>query len=142
MQQMLKQKKMNIVKEYKLDYCTIQVRDDNILLFEINDGVNIDKEMVAEMTRLADENMTGPFGILSNRIHSYSLSFEAMSALAKYDGLAALAVVVHSAKSRMLIETQNFFISALKKKPIRIFMDVDSADSWLQTTLQDVKQNN
>jgi len=141
MQPILDYKNMSVVKEYKLDYCTIQVRDDNILMFEINDGVNVDSEMVAELTHLADESMSGSFGILSNRIHSYSLSFEAMSALAQYDNMVALAIVVHSAKSRLLVETQNFFISALKKKPIKIFMEFDSAVSWLQATLQDVKQN-
>jgi len=141
MQPILNSKNINFVKEYKLDYCTIQVHGDNILLFEINDGVNVDSEMVAELTRLADENMEGHFGILSNRVHSYSLSFEAMAALARYDNLAALAIVVHSAKSRMLVETQNFFISALKKKPIKIFMDSDAAASWLQTTLQNIRQN-
>jgi len=142
MQQMPNYQKMNIVKEYTLDYCTIQVRDDDIMAFEINDGVNVDGMMVAELTHLANENMDGPFGILSNRIHSFSLSFEAISALAQHDDMAALAIVVHSSKSRMLAETQNFFISTLKKKPIKIFMDVDSAISWLQVTLQEIKQNN
>lgn len=130
---------MNIIKQYNLPYCTIQIRDDDIVVLEIQDGVDIDPERVMELMHLADENMAGPFAILSNKIHSYSLSFEAMSMLAHYDNLVALAIVVHSAKSRMLVETQNFFISALKKKPIKIFMDVDSADTWLQGTLQEMR---
>lgn len=124
-----------IRKEYALDYCAIQVRDDDIVVFEFQDSVNVDAEMVAELTQLADENMDGPFGVLSNRIHSYSLSFDAMSAVAQYDNMAAVAIVVHSAKSRALVETQNFFISALKKKPIKIFLDTDSAIAWLHATL-------
>lgn len=127
---------MTILEEYKLDYCTIQRRDDDIVVFEINDGIEVDAEMAAELTRAADETISGPFGLLSNRIHSYSLSFEAMTALAQYDNLAALAIVVHDGKSRMLVETQNFFISALTKIPIKIFMDTDSAISWLHTALQ------
>lgn len=141
MQQILNQHEIKIVKEYKLDYCSIQVRDDNIVLLEFQDGVEVTREMTAELTRLADDTMKGPFAILSNRIHSYSLSFEAMSALAQYDNMAALAIVVHSAKSRMLIEAQNFFISALKKKPIKIFMDFDSASSWLQETLKEMHES-
>lgn len=127
---------MNITKEYSLPYCTIQIRDDDIVVLEIQDGVDIDPEKVIELMLLADENMAGPFGILSNKIHSYSLSFEAMSMLAHYENMAALAVVVNNARSRMLVETQNFFISSLKKKPIKIFMDFESADTWLQGTLQ------
>ena len=127
---------MNIVKEYQFDYCTIQHRDDNILIFEINDGVEVDADMATELTHQADEAMTGPFGILSNRINSYSLSFEAMCALAQYDNMAALAIVVPDAKSYMLVEAQNYLILALKKKPIKIFMDTDSAVSWLHAILQ------
>ena len=127
---------MNIVKEYQYEYCTVQRRDDNILVFEINDGIEIDADMVAELTRAADEVMTGSFGILSNRINSYSLSFEAMTALARYDNLAALAIVVHNSKSRMLVEAQNYLISALRRKPIKIFMDADSAINWLHATLK------
>ena len=132
---------MVILNEYKFDYCTIQHRDDNILLFEINDGIEVDADMVAELTHTADKTISGAFGILSNRINSYSLSFEAITALAQYDNLAALAIVVHDAKSRMLVEAQNYLIMALKKKPIKIFMDMDSAVSWLQATLHQSIEN-
>lgn len=132
---------MAILKEYKFDYCTVQHRDDNILLFEINDGIEVDADMVVELTRAADETMTGSFGILSNRINSYSLSFEAMNALAQYDNMSALAIVVYDAKSRMLVEAQNYLIAALKQKPIKIFMDMESAVSWLQATLQQLPEN-
>jgi hypothetical protein len=131
---------MTRAKEYKFDFCTIQRRDDNILVFEINEGVEVSAEMAAELTRAANEAISEPFGILSNRINSYSLSFEAITALAQYDNLAALAIVVHDAKSRMLVETQNYFISTLKKMPIRIFMDIDPAIDWLKATLQNPAQ--
>lgn len=127
---------MEILKEYKFDFCTAQHRDDNIVVFEFNDGIEVDADMAAQLTRAADEAMTGKFGILSNRINSYSLSFEAITALAQYDNLAALAIVVHDAKSHMLVEAQNFLIAALKKKPIKIFMNMDSAVNWLHATLQ------
>lgn len=126
---------MAILKQYQFDFCTVQQRDDNILLFEFKDGIEVDADMAAELTRAADENMTGPFGILSNRINSYSLSFEAMAALAQYDNMVALAIVVHDAKSYALVEAQNYLISALKSKPIKIFMDTDAAISWLHATL-------
>lgn len=141
MLQMHNRQKMNIVKEYILDFCTIRVCTDNIAIFEFNDGVNVDGDMVAELTCMAAETMPNPFGILSNRIHSYSLSFEAMTALAQYDNIIATAIVVHSAKSRMLVEAQNFFISALKKKPIKIFTDFDVAYFWLQETLKEAHKN-
>lgn len=129
---------MDIIKEYKFDYCTIQQRDDNILAFEIHDGIEVDAEMATELVHAADTAISGPFGILSDRINSYSLSFEAMDALAHYDKMVALAIVVHHSRTRMLVETQNYFISALSKKPIKIFIDTDSAIRWLHERLHEL----
>jgi len=55
--------------------------------------------------------------------------------------MSALAIVVYDAKTRMPVEAQNYLIAALKKKPIKIFMDMESAVSWLQTTLQQLPEN-
>jgi hypothetical protein len=129
---------MKIIKEFTLDFCTIQQRDDDIVAFEFADGINVDAEMAKQLSRLADENIVRPFGILSNRINSYSLSFEAMSVLAHYDNLAAVAIIVHSSKSQILVETQNFFISKLRKMPIKIFKDAGPAIEWLHSELQTV----
>lgn len=131
-------KHMDIVKEYKFDYCTIQQRDDNILAFEIHDGIEVDAAMVAELIHAADTAISGPFGILSDRINSYSLSFEAMDALAHYDKMRALAIVVHHSKTRILVEAQNYFISALSNKPIKVFLDTDSAIRWLHERLHEL----
>ena len=133
--------KMNIIKEYNLDYCNIKHRDDGIVEFEFADGINVDEAMARELTGMADENLHEPFGLLSNRINSYSLSFEAMSILAHYNNLIAVAIVVHSDKSRLLVETQNIFIAAIKKKPIKIFLDRDSAISWLNEKIQESREH-
>jgi hypothetical protein len=135
MQQIHKPRRINTGKEYHLDYCNIRHREDGIVELEINEGINVDAEMAVELIRMADGIIKGPFCMLSNRIHSYSLSFEAMSALAQYENLAALAIVVHSTKSHLLVETQNFFIATMKSKPIKIFMDFDAADTWLRKKL-------
>ena len=133
---------MDIFEKYKFDFCKLQRRADDILLLEFNNGIEVTAEMVDKLSRAANEVMSGPFAILSNRVNSYSVSFEAMASIAKYDNIAALAVVVHDAQSRILVETQNYFISALEKrpgnllKPIRIFMNTDAAISWLQAVIQ------
>ncbi|MBL1276782.1 MAG: hypothetical protein COB30_011905 [Ectothiorhodospiraceae bacterium] len=126
--------------EYDLNYCTIQHWDDDIALIEINDGIEIDATMAAELIHIANKELGSSFGILSNRINSYSLSFDAMAALANHENLAAVAIVVPSNKSRLLVDAQNFLISAIKKKPIKVFLDTTSATHWLKSTLQN-KQN-
>lgn len=80
----------------------------------------------------------GYFRLLSNRINSYSLSFAAMSILAKQQKLAALTIVMPAEKSTLLIETQNFFISRLKKKPVKIFTNFDLAINWLHSQIAEI----
>jgi hypothetical protein len=127
------------VKEYRLSFCTIYHRDDDIAVFEVDDGINIDATMVEEVEALAKASAADAVAILSNRKNSYSLSFEAMSAVANSPRLVALAIVVHSPKTRMLVEAQNQFIASLNSKPIEIFSDTESAISWLQQQLQEVR---
>ena len=124
------------VKEYKLSWCTLFQRDDNVVIIEINEGVEVDAGMAQELTELADSVLGNtPFTLLSNRINSYSLSFEAMHTLALQPNLAALAVVIYTDRSKLLVETQNFFISTIKKKPVKIFTNKDTAMEWLQSEL-------
>lgn len=126
-------------KEYKLSFCTVIHRDDDIAIIEIDEGVNVDAEMSDEITGLA-ANVLGDklIGLLSNRKNSYSLSFDAMEAMAKLPNMIALAIVIYTEKSRLLIETQNFFISHMKKKPVKIFTDMDEAENWLHEELSKV----
>ena len=124
--------------EYKLSFCTVFHRNDGISVIEINEGVEVDTDMSQELIELADQVLGDkPMALLSNRIHSYSLSFEAMSLLAKMPNLIALAIVVYNNKSKLMIETQNYFISTIKKKPVKIFNDMSSAEEWLSKALKE-----
>jgi len=128
---------MTQVKEYKLSWCTLFQRGDHIVTIEINEGVEVDNDMAQELTDLSDSVLeNAPFALLSNRVNSYSLSFEAMHSLAVQPNLVALAVVIYSKHSKLLIETQNFFISTIKKKPVKIFTDKKTAIKWLQSELR------
>jgi len=124
--------------EYKLSFCTVYHRDDGISMIEINEGVEVDTDMSNELVELA-KNVLGerPIALLSNRVHSYSLSFQAMSILANLPNLIALAIVAYTTESKLLIETQNFFISAMKKKPVKIFSNIDEGIEWLHKALRE-----
>lgn len=125
------------VKEYRLSWCTLFHRNDNVVTIEIDEGIEVDIDMAQELTDLSDSVLGDtPFALLSNRIHSYSLSFEAMHTVAVKPNLVALAVVIYSKHSQLLIETQNFFISTIKKKPVKIFTDKDMATEWLINELR------
>ena len=124
------------VTEYKLNFCTLFQRDDNVVTIEINEGVEVDTDMAQELVDLSDSVLGGaPFALLSNRINSYSLSFEAMQTLATLPNMIALAIVTYTEHSKLLIETQNFFISTIRKNPVKIFTDKDAAIEWLQSEL-------
>jgi hypothetical protein len=119
------------MKEYQLSFCNIQHRDDDIVVLEINDGINVDAKMSREIIELADRTLTHPVAIISNRKNSYSLSFEAITALARYPNIAALAIVVYSPKTELLVKTQNLFLSTITKMPVKTFTSMASAINWL-----------
>ena len=128
---------MTQVTEYKLSFCTLLQRDDDVVIIEINEGVEVDAKMAQELIELSDSVYGDtPFALLSNRINSYSQSFEAMHVLAMKPNLVALAVVIYTDRSKLLVETQNFFISTIKKKPVKIFTDKDMATEWLKDELR------
>ena len=133
---------MTEVTEYKLSFCTASHRDDDIAIIEINDGVEVNADMAREITELADRVLDGPIGLLSNRKNSYSLSFEAMNALVKFPKMAALAIVINSPKSRILVEIQNSILLRIKKKPIKIFEQFEPAVDWLHTQLEEHSKKN
>lgn len=125
--------------DYRLDFCSISLREDNIAIIEIDEGVNIDADMARQLTELTKSELGGrPFALLSNRIHSYSLSFDAMTDLSNLPNLAALAIVVYSNKSQLLIETQNFFLSTIKNRPLKIFNNLDEGIDWLKKEIEKV----
>ena len=127
------------VKEYKLSFCTLFQRDDDVVIIEINEGVEVDTDMAQELVDLSDSVLAGaPFALLSNRINAYSLSFEAMQTLATLPNMVALAIVTYTKHSKLLIETQNFFISTMRKNPVKIFTDKDTAIEWLHSELSKV----
>jgi phospholipid N-methyltransferase len=130
---------MTQVTEYKLNFCTLFQRDDDVVIIEINEGVEVDTDMAQELVDLSDSVLAGaPFALLSNRINAYSLSFEAMQTLATLPNMVALAIVTYTKHSKLLIETQNFFISTIRKNPVKTFTDKDTAIEWLQSELSKV----
>jgi hypothetical protein len=132
--------KMPQGKEYSLSFCSVFHRDDGIAVIKIDEGVEVDADMAKEVIDLAASVLgEAPFALLSDRKNSYSLSFAAMSALANMPNLVALAIVIYSDQSRLLVEAQNFFVSALHKRPMRIFTDTDTATNWLRAELGKVK---
>lgn len=127
---------MQTAIEYRLDFCTIHHHDGGITVIEIDDGINLDSSMTKELIDLTKKVLgENPLALLSNRINSYSLSFEALSTLAGLPNLVALAIVTYNKQSKLLIETQNFFLSHLNKIPVKIFTNIDIAEKWLKEIL-------
>jgi phospholipid N-methyltransferase len=128
---------MQTITEYRLDFCTIHHRDDGIAVIEIDEGVNLNANMADELAELTRKVLgSRPLALLSNRINSYSLSFEALSTLAKLPNLIALAITTYNKKTKLLVETQNFFLSHLNEIPVKIFTNMDNAEEWLKEILE------
>lgn len=129
---------MSAVKEYRLDFCTIYHRDDGITIIEINDGVNLDGNMAKELTDLKIRVLGDrPLALLSNRKNSYSFTFEALFTLANLPNLIGLAIVIYNPQSRLLVETQNIFLSTMNKVPVKIYTNILDAEKWLKAILEE-----
>ena len=128
---------MQTVTEYRLDFCTIHHRDDGIAIIEIKDGINLSAEMAQELADLTKKVYGDrPLALLSNRKNSFSFSFDALTTLAELPNLVALAIVIYNQQTRILVETQNFFLSAMRAIPIKIFTDLDNAEEWLKEIME------
>lgn len=125
---------------HRLSFATAHVRQDNIVILEIDEGIEVTADMAEEAAFNANIHLNRPFGLLANRKYSYSLSFEAMDRLMNYQHLQAIAFVVYSLQSRLLVEMQKTLSQRIQTKPMEIFASTDAAIDWLQLQLQNTQR--
>ncbi|WP_394201426.1 hypothetical protein [Shewanella waksmanii] len=81
---------------YQLSFgCTIDKIDQNIASVTINDGVEIDLDMITEFDACLENIFTGPYGLLIDKRYRYTYSYEAQLCMASSPNLVATAVVGH-----------------------------------------------
>ncbi|QLE84136.1 MULTISPECIES: hypothetical protein [Shewanella] len=82
---------------YQLSFgCEINKIEQNIASVTINDGVEIDLDMITEFDQCLEQIFSGPYGLLIDKRHHYTYSYEAQLCMASSPNLIATAVVGHA----------------------------------------------
>lgn len=91
-----------------------------------DDGVTITGEHVRELFALLDRLEPKVQGVLANRLHRYSFSFEAQRELSNYQGLKAVAILTYSRIAYIAAK-----LHRAKYFKLRTFRDREEALQWL-----------
>lgn len=119
---------------HKLSFCRINKLGDRIAEVIVDEGVEVDMEMVAEYHRWIEENLEDPCGLLINKLHKYTYTFEAQTRIAELPMIRAMGVVAYSSVSE--VTTKSLIrIPRESKWNIRIFPERGKALAWLEEEL-------
>ncbi len=116
---------------YELPYGKIIILQDDMAEIIINDGIEMDADMVVEYHDFLLEHLTAPFSLLINKINSYTYTWEAQQMLGMLDEIDAMAVVTYNIVS----DNATRFLARIPRKKewnMKIFDDRDRALAWLE----------
>ncbi len=122
------------MKTYDLSFGTVTVLRPDLAEVIVNEGVEMDRDMVDEYHMFVSEFLAESCGILINKKHQYTYTFEAQLEIANLEKIKAMAVVVYSDATRIATE-------ALMKLPthsqwnLKIFPDREAGLAWLDRQL-------
>jgi hypothetical protein len=111
---------------------------DHYIIGVMNEGENINIEMVSEITSLANKYYKGePWGYISNRIHSYALDPIVHLEAPEFEkNMVAFAAVTHRKETEIttVIEKEINKIHKLGYE-FATFTDLDKAKDWVKSVL-------
>lgn len=117
---------------YELPFAKIIVLGPDLAEVLINDGVEMNSEMVASYHDFLITHLRAPFALLINKVNAYTYDFEAQENLATLTQISAMAVVTYNRISRISTES----LAAIPRSTewnLRIFTDRGEALSWLHS---------
>ena len=128
--------------KHRLSFADINLLNDDIVEVIIDAGVEFSLEMMDEYDQFLTKHFDHDFGVLVNRVHNYSYSYEVQLSIASHQNLKAIGVVNYSEQSKKSTEK----IKKLRTVDgwnLKEFSGVDmgwqQALSWLQQELADLK---
>lgn len=114
----------------ELPFAKIFILREDIAEVIINDGVEMNLEMVEQYHDYLLLNLRAPFSLLINKINAYSYSHDAQQKLATLREINAMAVLAYN---RTTISTTKLLTTYPRdeKWNLKIFTDRDEAMGWL-----------
>jgi hemerythrin superfamily protein len=117
---------------HELPFAKIIVLDKDLAEVLINEGVEMNTEMVAAYHDFLLAHLQAPFSLLVNKVNAYSYDFEAQANLATLEQINAMAVVTYNRISTISTESLASMPRS-KEWNLRIFSDRGEALAWLRS---------
>ncbi len=118
------------MESYELPYAKIIILQDDIAEVMINDGVNMDLEMVEHYHKFLLSHLRPRFSLLVNKINSYTYDFDAQLKLATLKEINAMAVVAYDRVTKITTESLASY-PRREKWNLKVFSNREEALSWL-----------
>ena len=122
------------MKTFDLSFGTVTLLRQDLAEVIINQGVEMDLDMVDEYHMFISEFLADPCALLINKMHQYTYTFEAQLAISNLEKIKAIAAVAYSDASRIASEML-MKLPTHKQWNMKIFSDRESALRWLEQQL-------
>ncbi len=117
---------------HELSFAKIILLREDIAEVIVNEGIEMNMEMVEEYHDFLSSNLSHPFSLLVNKVNSYTYDFDAQINLATLDEIKAMAIVSYNRITK--ISTENL---ALRPRAVdwnlKIFSSRAEALAWLES---------
>ena len=115
---------------HELPFAKIIILRDDIAEVMINEGVELDANMVDQYHNFLLSHLHPPFSLLINKINSYTYDFQAQEKLATLSEINAMAVVAYNRITEITTQTLASYPREIEWN-LKIFSNRDDALAWL-----------
>jgi hypothetical protein len=127
------------LNNYRLSFAKVSFISKDIAEVTVDNNIEVTIEMVEEFDEFLTSYDYPCLGLLINRIHIYSYTFEAKFCLYSHHKMKAIALVYYSAQCRQ--STQDILdLRFMDKLNLKMFEGIDlgwqQAQQWLQQELR------
>lgn len=116
---------------HELPFAKIIILRDDIAEVMINEGVEMNADMVEQYHTFLLSHLRHPFSLLVNKVNSYTYDFDAQLNLATLNEINVMAVVAYKRVTRLSTEMLASAIPRDVDWNLNIFSNRDDAMDWL-----------
>lgn len=118
-----------MIKKITSDESEIRIVNEYVALVETKPGVVLDTPKTKKLYALIEEQFSGDYSLIINRVNKYRLMrVEVYNEANKHDKLRGIAIVTNKTTELKMAEME----APLCQKPFSTFNNVDDAVAWVQ----------
>jgi hypothetical protein len=122
------------MKTHVLSFGTVTLLRPDLAEVIVDEGVEMNMDMVDEYHMFVSELLADPCGALINKKNRYTYTFEAQLAISTLEKIRATAVLVYSDASRISTDALLKLPTHLRQN-VKIFSNRDAGLHWLEQQL-------